>query len=161
MACLCENVSFMDQANRTPSSVHHSEMTAAPRRRSDFGAFRLDAIALNPDLALGCDTGVPEPAAPESIGAWILADATCKAIVDQVTKDVLKLRLIGASCRINPSPYGVVTAMGFAYSEAPRNTLAYGMFLGRFVFRAIALTARCQRAYCVAAHSRRQRILNS
>ncbi len=157
MTHLCETVDSMEHANYTPSVPNELAGGDKPLPRADFREFRLDAIALNPDLGrVTGDEVLPGLDEPESTGAWILADDTCSSILTWVVEDVSRLQVVGASVGISPSRYAVVRALGFAYCEAPLNALAYGSFLCKFVWRCIALTGRCHVAYGVSAQARRR-----
>lgn len=108
----------------------------ADARRADFGAFRLDALALNPDLRAATSA-----AQCREDGSWMLCDAGCRDIVSRLVADVRRARAEGLACDVEASAEGVIDAMNLSGAAQPRGVAAYLRFFAGFVCRAITLAA--------------------
>lgn len=103
--------------------------------RLGYSAFRLDALALNADLAT---LGTAGPASTTDQGHWIMETEHLSAMVLSVAGEMRKL----AQLRGLPVPETeqlaaeAIAALGYALTPRPASTLAHLRFL-------LGLTVRC------------------
>ncbi len=125
--------------------------------RWDRSAFRLHALAMNPDLAAMASTPALEPAEADLPLHWVLLDPVLASIVHSSVSYQQEIARLTGSAAANETQLvaDVLVRLGVAGTREPRGAFACTHFAARLLWRSAALTITQHREMERAAQARR------
>lgn len=141
MPFIREILNFME--NHTPALPEVMSPTSETgRARWDRSAFRLHALAMNPDLAVMGSVPALEPAEGDLPVHWVLLDPVLASIVRSSVSHQKEIARLKGSAAASEGQLvaDILLRLGLESVEEPHRPLACARFGARLLWRSAALT---------------------
>ncbi len=145
--------------NHVPALLQDATSPKSETReaRWDRSAFRLHALAMNPDLAAMASTAALEPAEADLPLHWVLLDPVLASIAHSSVSHQKEIARLTGLPAVNETLLvaDVLVRLGVAGTIEPRGAFACTHFAARLLWRSAALTITQHREMERAAQARR------